>query len=132
MSGGKKSSHILKQICSFQLQVCFSMCDLFVTTRHQRVNGHANVIRHLNWSVSKHALISCCLKAVHIFKRLCQILNRNYVCIMRFHIYSKKFSSWFTVSGVEWGWFFVFFTHDISDIKVSKLCPLLKSNTLNI
>ena len=31
---GKKRSHVLKQSCSFQLQVCLSMCDLFVTTRH--------------------------------------------------------------------------------------------------
>ena len=34
--------HILKQTCSrtlsVQLQVCLSMCDLFVTTRHSRVN----------------------------------------------------------------------------------------------
>ena len=37
MPGGKKRSHILKQTCSFQLQVCLSMWDLFVTTRHQRV-----------------------------------------------------------------------------------------------
>ena len=30
-------SHTIKQTCSFQLQVCISMCDLFVTTRHWRV-----------------------------------------------------------------------------------------------
>ena len=29
-----KRSTILKQTCSFQLQVCLSMCDLFVTTRY--------------------------------------------------------------------------------------------------
>ena len=34
-----KMSHILKQTWSFQLQVCLSMCDLFVTTRHKRVKN---------------------------------------------------------------------------------------------
>ena len=29
-----KRSHILKQTCSFQLQVCLSMCDLLVDIRH--------------------------------------------------------------------------------------------------
>ena len=33
-----KRSHILKQICSFQVQLGLSMCDLFVTTRHYGVN----------------------------------------------------------------------------------------------
>ena len=28
MPGGTKRSHILKQTCSFQLQVCLSMCDI--------------------------------------------------------------------------------------------------------
>ena len=37
MPGANKKARILKQTCSFQLQVCLSMCDLFVTTRHQRV-----------------------------------------------------------------------------------------------
>ena len=37
-----KRSHILKQTCSCQPQVCLSMCDLFVTTKHQRVNCAAN------------------------------------------------------------------------------------------
>ena len=32
-----KRSHVLKKTCSWKLQVCLSMCDLFVTTRHQRV-----------------------------------------------------------------------------------------------
>ena len=32
-----KRSHILKQTCRFQLQVCLSMCDLLVDTRHERV-----------------------------------------------------------------------------------------------
>ena len=36
-----KRSHILKQTCSWtlsvQLQVCLSMCDLFVITRHERI-----------------------------------------------------------------------------------------------
>ena len=32
--GGNKKVRQLKQTCSFQLQVCLSMCDLFVTTRH--------------------------------------------------------------------------------------------------
>ena len=31
-----KRLHILKQTCSFQLQVCLSMCDLLVDIRHQR------------------------------------------------------------------------------------------------
>ena len=31
-----KKSHIPKQTCSFQLQVCLSMCDLLVDIRHQR------------------------------------------------------------------------------------------------
>ena len=34
---GKKRAHKLKQTCSFQLQVSLSMCDLFVTTRHENV-----------------------------------------------------------------------------------------------
>ena len=34
-----KRSYILKQTCSFQLQVCLSMYDLFVDTRRWRVNG---------------------------------------------------------------------------------------------
>ena len=34
MPGGKKRSHILKQTCSWKLQVCLNMCHLFVTTRH--------------------------------------------------------------------------------------------------
>ena len=34
---GKKRSHKLKQTCSFQLQVSLSMCELFVTTRHENV-----------------------------------------------------------------------------------------------
>ena len=29
-----KRSHIFKQTCNFQLQVCLSVCDLFVTTKH--------------------------------------------------------------------------------------------------
>ena len=29
-----KRSHRLKQTCSWKLQVCLSLCDLFVTTRH--------------------------------------------------------------------------------------------------
>ena len=33
-----KRSHILKETCSFELQVCLSICDFFVTTRHYRVN----------------------------------------------------------------------------------------------
>ena len=32
-----KRSHILKQTCSWYLQVCLSMCDLSVTTRYLRV-----------------------------------------------------------------------------------------------
>ena len=32
-----KRSHMLKQTCTFQLQVCLSMRDLFVGTRHWRV-----------------------------------------------------------------------------------------------
>ena len=31
-----KRSDILKQTCSFQMQVCLNMCDLFVTMRHYR------------------------------------------------------------------------------------------------
>ena len=31
--------HLFKQTCSFQLQVCLSMCDLSVDTRHQRVKN---------------------------------------------------------------------------------------------
>ena len=34
MPGGKKRSHILKQTYTWKLQVCLSMCDLFVTTGH--------------------------------------------------------------------------------------------------
>ena len=34
MPVGKKRSYILKQNSSLQLQVCLSMCDFFVTTRH--------------------------------------------------------------------------------------------------
>ena len=34
MPGGNKKVHIIKQTCSFQLQVCLNMSDLFVTTRH--------------------------------------------------------------------------------------------------
>ena len=34
-----KRSHILKQICSFQLQVCLSVCELLVDTRHQALQG---------------------------------------------------------------------------------------------
>ena len=49
------------------------------------------------------------LKVVNLFKRLCQVVNRNCVCVMRIHIYFKKFRSWFTVSDTEWGWFFVFY-----------------------
>ena len=37
MSGGNKRGHTLKQTCSFQLQICFSMCDLFVIIRHERI-----------------------------------------------------------------------------------------------
>ena len=33
-----KMSHILKQICSWKLQVFLSMCDLLVDTSHLRVN----------------------------------------------------------------------------------------------
>ena len=33
-----KRSHILKQTCSFQLQGGLSLCDLFVTTRPERIN----------------------------------------------------------------------------------------------
>ena len=76
-------------------------------------NGHANVIRHLNWLVNNHVVISYCLKAVNLFKRLCQMVN---VCVVRFHIYSKKFSSWFTVSGVEWEWFFCVFYHPMTSV----------------
>ena len=36
-------SYILKQTCSFQLQVCLSMCDLFVTTRHHRVKMQISI-----------------------------------------------------------------------------------------
>ena len=32
-----KRSHILKQTCSFQLQVYLNMCDLSVDIRHERV-----------------------------------------------------------------------------------------------
>ena len=67
---------------------------------------------HLHWLVNKHALIFCCLKAVNIFKILRRIANRNYACVMTFHIYSKKFSSctlWYTVSGVDWVSFFCVF-----------------------
>ena len=38
-----KRSYILKQTCSFQLQVCLSMCDLFVTTRHYRVKMQISI-----------------------------------------------------------------------------------------
>ena len=41
-----KKSHILKQTWSFQLQICLSMCVLFVTTRHWRVKGI------LSWTLS--------------------------------------------------------------------------------
>ena len=37
-----KRSHILKQTCSFQLQVCLSMCDILVDIRHERVNEVAD------------------------------------------------------------------------------------------
>ena len=83
---------------------------------------HANVIRHLNWPVNKYAVIFCCLKAANIFKRLCQIVNRNYWCVMRFHIYPKKFSSWFTVLGVEWGWFFCVFYHPMASVMSKFQC----------
>ena len=32
-----KRSHILKQTCTWKLQVCLSMCDLLAGIRHQRV-----------------------------------------------------------------------------------------------
>ena len=32
--GGNKRSHILKQTCSWKVQACLIMCDLFVTARH--------------------------------------------------------------------------------------------------
>ena len=32
-----KMSHILKQICSFQLQVYLSMCDVLVDIRHYKI-----------------------------------------------------------------------------------------------
>ena len=32
-----KRSHILKPSCTWKLQICLSMCDLFVTTMHWRV-----------------------------------------------------------------------------------------------
>ena len=38
-----KRSYILKQTCSFQLQVFLSMCDLFVTTRHYRVKMQISI-----------------------------------------------------------------------------------------
>ena len=34
-----KKSYILKHTCSFQLQVCLSIYDLLVDTRHLRVNN---------------------------------------------------------------------------------------------
>ena len=34
-----KRSHLLKQTCRFQPQFCSSMCDLFVTTRHQKAKS---------------------------------------------------------------------------------------------
>ena len=43
MPGTTKRSHIFKETCSFQVQVCLSMCDLLLCTRQKRVNkrfGH--------------------------------------------------------------------------------------------
>ena len=34
-----KRSHILKQTWSWKMQVCLSMCDLFVTTKHLSLKG---------------------------------------------------------------------------------------------
>ena len=103
-------------------------------------NGHANVIRRLNWLANKHALILYCLNPVNIFKRLRQIVNRNYLYVMRFHIYSKKFSfSLFLVFQFyrRWCWmtmiFFVLFSirwHQWS--QCFEIVSPIKSSTLNI
>ena len=65
-----KRSHILKQTCSFELQVCLNMCDLYVTTRHERVN---NLIH----------------KTIAIF--VVSIKNlQNFICLVLFSIKHKK------------------------------------------
>ena len=72
-----KRSHILKQICSFQLQVCLSMCDILVGIRYLRV-------KKIQYSSN------------FLFYWQCSVIRREYIWIyIRFQLITNfiKFSS---------------------------------------
>ena len=52
-----KRSHILKQVCF--LQVCLSMCDLSVITKHERVKSLLSWWRWNQYKTFQSKLVSC-------------------------------------------------------------------------
>ena len=75
-----------------------------------------------------HAVMFCCLKVVNLFKRLCQIVNRNNVWLWDFtYILRNLVLDLPSVVLNRDDFFYVLPSHDINDLKVSKLRPLLKA-----
>ena len=71
-------------------------------------------------------MILCCLTAVNLFKRLCQIVNRYYVWDFTYVVRNLDLD---LPSVMMNGMIFVCFlqSHDSSNLKVSKLWSLLKA-----
>ena len=67
-----KRSHILKQTCSWKLQVCSSMCDLLVDIRHWRVKRlwFIQPIKTIKLSISNYRSISILPNLFKIHERL--------------------------------------------------------------
>ena len=70
-------SHILKQTCNFQLQVCLSMCGILVDIRHQRVK-HTKKKHALRGNLCKTTLFGLVAnKFVAIAKDLFEMTSRG-------------------------------------------------------
>ena len=52
-----KRSHIIKQTCSLNLQVCLSMCNIFVNTRHERVKKPQTFLKITSKCFISHSII---------------------------------------------------------------------------